>query len=508
MATVDLFSAEITKLLRALDEAVRSDLTGSGFVEPTEGILDTTLAKRHHIIFGRRGSGKSSLLGKLKARLAEDHYPVIYVDVESINQNTYPDLLITAVLRVFRHLKEWHDSNTPMGAQVPIFRRMTESGRLSRTLSIVVLQLEALLHSADEAELEVRNRRLRSRRTGRSLGLEISGVGAARVGRNKTDENETEVTENYRRSKIELLNRNVERFREILEDFVICHDKDIYVLVDDLYHVRAADQAPFVGFLHKVAKGNRLWLKIGTIRYRSVWYRYGEMPIGMKIGDDASEVDLDLTLENYATTKRFLTQVISEISSEVVAPGLTTLVTGTGIDRMIIASGGVARDFINVYRSSILKARARLDASPKHHRGPRVTVEDVNEAAGDVGDSKLEEFKGDSNEDQEFLRTCFERLREFCLGSANANIFLVPQDVTDQGIEELVDLRLLHRVAPRVTISKRQGRVYKAFMLDISQYVGSRAIHDFEMIEFWRGHGTDTIRRVGLILPEHALQTN
>jgi len=36
-----------------------------------------------------------------------------------------------------------------------------------------------------------------------------------------------------------------------------------------------------------------------------MWYVHGNPPIGMKLGDDAEEIDLDLTLEKYAITKRF-----------------------------------------------------------------------------------------------------------------------------------------------------------------------------------------------------------
>jgi len=69
-------------------------------------------------------------------------------------------------------------------------------------------------------------------------------------------------------------------------------------------------------------------------------------------------------------------------------------------------------------------------------------------------------------------------------------------------IEELVDLRLIHRVKSSVTVGDRPGKKYEAFMLDVSQYTASRKKRDFEIIEFWRSDATDSIRRSGLIYKE------
>ena len=60
-----------------------------------------------------------------------------------------------------------------------------------------------------------------------------------------------------------------------------------------------SDQAQVIDYFHKVAKGSNLWIKVGTIRHRSRWYHFGDPPYGMKLGDDAEEIDLDVTLEKY-----------------------------------------------------------------------------------------------------------------------------------------------------------------------------------------------------------------
>src|SRR5207249_607019 len=57
-------------------------------------------------------------------------------------------------------------------------------------------------------------------------------------------------------------------------------------------------------------EGSNLWIKVGTIRHRSRWYIFGDPPYGMKLGDDAEEIDLDVTLEKYDLTKRFLVKIL------------------------------------------------------------------------------------------------------------------------------------------------------------------------------------------------------
>jgi ABC-type molybdenum transport system ATPase subunit/photorepair protein PhrA len=73
----------VEKLIRLIEESTRSSREGvKRFIEPAHGTLSRAINKRHHIIFGRRGSGKSSLLQKAAADLTVDRRPIAYVDLE------------------------------------------------------------------------------------------------------------------------------------------------------------------------------------------------------------------------------------------------------------------------------------------------------------------------------------------------------------------------------------------------------------------------------------------
>lgn len=119
----------------------------------------------------------------------------------------------------------------------------------------------------------------------------------------------------------------------------------------------------------------------------------------------------------------------------------------------------------------------------------------------------MEEFKTDIFNDEEHisLEDVFKRIRSFCLYQANSNIFLY-EKTNERGLkvlQELMDLRLIHKIDSHVTVSKRIGKLYEAYILDVSAYAEMRKKRGFEELMFWR---KDTnIRRVGFILEEEYL---
>ena len=71
-----LESEPMERLSTLVEEATRSTEEGvKYFVEPAGGSLRRSKSHRHHIIFGRRGSGKSSLLRKAAAVLTIERAP-------------------------------------------------------------------------------------------------------------------------------------------------------------------------------------------------------------------------------------------------------------------------------------------------------------------------------------------------------------------------------------------------------------------------------------------------
>jgi hypothetical protein len=308
-----------------------------------------------------------------------------------------------------------------------------------------------------------------------------------------------EAEEQYRRSKIDFLHRHIMDYQQLFRDMSVLSSGDSYLFLDDLYHIRRADQPQVIDYFHRIAKDHGLWLKIGTIRHRTDWYYHGNHPIGVKLGDDADQIDLDITLEKYSVAKEFLLRILSNFAKEC-ALSVSDLMTDGAVDRLVLASGGVARDFLSVFRMSVEVARERTGSSAQG--GDKINAEDVNVAAGEYDGPKREEFKKDTPEDDQSLDEEFQTIRNFCLEEANSNCFLLGKDAKGSEvalIHELVDLKLLHLVRSRVTVSGRPGKIFEAYMLDLSQYAGARKRRGLEMIEFWKPGGQESLRKASLI---------
>ncbi len=96
----------------------------------------------------------------------------------------------------------------------------------------------------------------------------------------------------------------------------------------------------------------------------------------------------------------------------------------------------------------------------------------------------------------------FRKLIAFCLEKNNTNCFLLDKDWHSKNadlIHELVDLKLVHLIRSRVTVSGRTGKIFEAYMLDLSQYAGARKRRDLKLIEFWNPVSKEDLRRVSLI---------
>ena len=328
-----LESEAVAHLVSLIQEAARSSKEGvKHFVEPAPGTLSRAITKRHHIIFGRRGSGKLSLLRKGAADLTVDRRPIAYVDLEGFKGHSYPDVLLSVLISAFEEFKKWMDSaaihpstrkrfwdklfgKTPSR---PSYNKR-DSQALSDRLAREVDQLRTELHRTDGANLTITSGGETSEAT--TSGVQVKGgvsrvSGQAELHKESQSSQSQQVEEKCKREKIDFLHRHILDYQDIFQCLGDLTDGDGYLFLDDLYHIRRTDQANVLDYFHRIAKDHRLWLKIGTLRHRTRWYYHGDPPIGMKISDDADEIDLDLTLEKYSLAKDFLVKIITNFANE------------------------------------------------------------------------------------------------------------------------------------------------------------------------------------------------
>ncbi|WP_133162412.1 hypothetical protein [Hyphococcus luteus] len=505
-----LFNDDVQDLITLIEESTRaSSLTSQYFVEPAPGVLSRAKSRRHHILFGRRGSGKSSLLNKIHSENLIQRTPSAFVDLEKFKGHIYPDVLLSILIETFTAYEAWlkEAAIAPASkksfwskiAQIGPTKRKAEKAKakeLSEELRVEIDTLNQLLQQEERISVEDTAHNEAENSDEVQMGANLNGGGgsleaSASAGRRSLTSREKR--KSYETQKHQILQRNILRYQSLFAKIKSVSASEVFLIFDDLYHIIRLDQADVIDYFHKIAKGGSFWLKIGTVRHRTSHYRNGNPPVGVKLSDDIDAIDLDLTLEKYATTKKFLFEVLSGYANTHDVQ-IASILTDGARDRLVLASGGVARDFLSLFRNSIYEARERLNSGDVA-RGEKVTAEDVNRASGQYYNDKLQELERDTAEnDQHQIESEIENLRSFCFEKSNSNIVLIRKDANTElrnVIGELVDLKIIHQVRSGVSIRTEPGVRYDAFMLDYSFYTGDRTKRGFEIIDFWKSKTRD-----------------
>ena len=233
--TTQLYSPEVDKLLVLCEEVMRATPEGARrFIEPAPGVLARAKSRQHSIVFGRRGSGKSSLLRKAAADLTIDRRPIAFVDMETFKGHSYPDVLISVLVKSLQEFKKWLDgaATTPAtkksfwqkmfgtAPKRPPFNKL-KTADLRSSLELLIKDLMTQLASPETAEV----REKQSQTTENTFGASLDGGVKVPVAEIKTHLNvsdkasgSTEKEATYTSHKIQYLHQNILRFQAFFQD--------------------------------------------------------------------------------------------------------------------------------------------------------------------------------------------------------------------------------------------------------------------------------------------------
>jgi hypothetical protein len=241
--------------------------------------------------------------------------------------------------------------------------------------------------------------------------------------------------------------------------------------------------------LHAIVRDTNAWMKVAAIRHLSRWFN-PQPPTGLQIGHDADQIDLDVTLENPSHAKDFLERILTGYAEHVGISALTTVFSTHALDRLVLASGGVPRDYMVLSANAVREAQKR--------EGSRIVgVQDVNKAAGEAAKAKVEELEDDAASDKNVtsaLLRGLQALRKFCIEQRNWSYFRVDfkdkeAHPTEYGIiQDLMDLRLTHLIERSLSDEREAGRRSEVYMLDLSQYSGQRLKRKLKVLDFSAGN--------------------
>ena len=316
-------ATELANLLTARSRTSEVQPSLSYVPDTAQNIL-TAITPRHHLIFGRRGTGKTALMVEVKQR------------VESEGCLSYWINMLT------------HRGGPANRIFVWICRDLCEKMQVFYLKKKRIPQLLALISKLqDDADKLLTEK-------------EIS-----------TDE----------------VSRLVPYMQNVIRQFADTNATRFYIFLDDLHYLPSAEQPKLLDLVHGAVRDSDAWLKVTGIRHLTRWFQ-AKPSLGLQTGHDADPIDLDVTLEEPSQAKNFLEEVFLSYAKYTGILSLSSVLSRTALDRLVLASGAVPRDYLTLSARAISQAQTRENAQ-------RVGVQDVGKVAGDAAEVKISELEED-----------------------------------------------------------------------------------------------------------------
>jgi hypothetical protein len=273
--------------------------------------LNIATSRRHHLVFGRRGVGKTALLLESKKIVESKGANAFWINIQTMRSLSAYEAFLSTASRL---------------CEVPD--------------SIHVSRANPPLSVANASILKERILKL---------------LAAPSVDKRQVD----------------LLLPDFQRMLQILGQET---QGDLYIFLDDFHYLSMVEQPKFLDLVHSISRDTPTWIKAAGIRHQSRWFS-DNPPVGLQTGHDAAIINLDITLEQPAKAKAFLSNILESYAREVSVLSAFSAISKSALDRLVLASGGVPRDFMVLGSLPIQVARERSNAKTAR-------VQDVNEAAG------------------------------------------------------------------------------------------------------------------------------
>ena len=418
--------SKVTELANLLTTRARtSEIQPSlSYVPDTAQNILTAITPRHHLIFGRRGTGKTALMVETKQRVESKENLSSWINIQTHRSEPVNRIFMWICLDICEQMQIFYSKKEQTPQILTLISRLRDD-----TDKLLAQQ-------------------------------EIS-----------TDE----------------VSRIVPYVQRVIRRFADTNAIQFYIFLDDLHYLPSKEQPKLLDLVHGAVRDSEAWLKVAGIRHLTRWFQ-AKPPLGLQTGHDADPIDLDVTLEEPSQAKTFLEQVFLRYARHVGISSLSSILSPTALDRLVLASGAVPRDYLSLSANAISRARTREKAQ-------RVGVQDVGQAAGEAAKAKIAELEEDaaSIEDTSNRIKGLQQIRSFC-EKKNCTFFRIDfRDREDQPkeysiIKELMDGRLIHLVRASLSDIQKAGRRYEVYMLDLSQFSSERFKLRIKTLDFQKGY--------------------
>ncbi len=455
-------NSDIQKLTAYIEENTRTSATsGISYIDPRNFKGRVTL-KQNHIIFGRRGAGKSSLIKTIKDN-PDKKYLYAYINLEDIKDVSFPNILIH-VLNTFQQ-----DIYTQLKRETKFyeFGKKRKVKKVNTILQSAIEEFKTQIPNPDKYQEDFKSKLASSYST--TVGIKLEPI---QIGDEQRNSNEIEIAKTVYKDKLESLKNAIPKLKSSISSISeYFPDRPIFLILDDFYFLKKQVQIFFIDFFHRLTKDTHLYLKVASIRHRSkIYAKLEQSHYGTEIGHDIHEIDLDYNLNRFEELKEFMKSLINQCASACnVAFNIDDIFSSGGFNQLCLASGGVPRDFLTLF----VKVSNNYDENASR----KISKTNITEAAIQNMANKSTSMGIDSNDEKDILEAYLSFIKDKILVEKKTNMFLVSNSEIEkhsqarQAIKELIDLRMLHLVESDTSASGgKAGQRYSAYIIDVGSY--------------------------------------
>lgn len=463
---------KLTKLRLAINENLRIQKGGADPVPYIDvgSVLNDICARQNHVVFARRGCGKTLLLHH-SSRLLDSSIKPVYLNCEDFKRHSFPNVLIEILDALFGelegHLSGWF-------------------GKKKRSRELIVAiraELGKLRTRADVQEEDIRESVASQRGiSARGEASASSPRASLRVGAGLSETVKAETEKTYRRheEKIRELDTKLPQLKAQIREFFALSTGvgAVFLQIDDFYHLNRMDQPLVMDYIHRLCKDLPLYFKVATLKHATTLYADREgQPIGAQERHDYQPINIDFTFSDFRKSRDQNRKILHEFGklASMTARDIDTLFRGEGFDRLVLAGGGVPRDCLSLFLEVLQEVQSAGGDG-------RIGKDDVRILSRSNFERRIEELKQDSDgREQDTLIRGIYVLRKFCI-DRQTNVFLVSEQMMQQEdqirglLYRLLDYRIIHNAGSALT-HKSQAGTFQAFAIDIGCYAHMRKLH-------------------------------
>jgi hypothetical protein len=511
--------AAIGRLFPRSERAPDPEKLAATFVD--KGIIDLVDNPNNQVIYGRRGTGKTHVLGVLESRFrARPNTAVTNIDLRTLGSSTlftdvgrplhsrfiglYKDIISILHNELFMYAME-HPETDVDAALVAL-------DEVERQMNYAESETEARKTVATETHGD-------ATRSGVEAGIGQGGLSlSATIGGESSATKHTEIQSERELSPklvFPALHGAFDKTTRAL------HLARFVILIDEWSSIPPDLQPFFAELLNRVFFANRnVTIKIASLEFRSSFILTD--PNGMKVvglelgGDIETAVDLDdfyvYDRDPTGTEALFADLLLRHLVAALddasylgerfditTGDGLTAeLFTEQAFTELVRTAEGVARDFLQIFTRAY---RYALRTGSAH-----ITVPTVTAAAREWYESDKQTNLGE--EQHELLRNLIEQV----IGDRHARSFMVArEDSSAPLLRSLIDQRVVHVIRKGYADKDNPGIRYNIYTLDYGCYVDLKGTKREPTFELEEGEGDDIIvpfddrRRIRRIIVSHEM---